>query len=87
MGIKSIVVKPRNPMPSKGTIVNFKNVLKKLNAGDELNVITYGQLNEILLYAVERKYVSESLINIRSMNVGCVERNSYHICLKILLRK
>ena len=50
---------------------NFKNILDRLNAGDELNEITYNQLSEILLYALEIKYVSTRSYNDRELGDGC----------------
>ena len=42
---------------------NFKNILDRLNTGEDLNEITYDQLSEILLYAAEIKYVSTHSYN------------------------
>ena len=42
---------------------SFKNILDKLNAGDELNEITEELLTEILNFACNNKYVSTATYN------------------------
>ena len=50
-------------LKKKKISANSKNILDKLNVGDELNEITADLLQEILDFACENKYVSSYTYN------------------------
>ena len=52
-----------NELKKKKISANVKNILSRLNVGDEINEITMDILNNIILYALENEYVCKSTYN------------------------